>query len=137
MRFFWIFLLYSTVSFAQETAWQSISIADGLSQGMIYDLMQDREGFLWIATKDGLNRYDGYNFKVFTHDPYNENSISGNTCTSLLQDSQGRIWIGTKKDGLNLYDPRSGKFYHANIVDNAQKGSSNYNILRLLTNVVL
>lgn len=134
MRFFWIFLLYSIVSFAQETAWQSISIADGLSQGMIYDLMQDREGFLWIATKDGLNRYDGYNFKVFTHDPYNENSISGNTCTSLLQDSQGRIWIGTEKDGLNLYDPQRGKFYHANIVDNTQKEASNYNILRLLTN---
>src|SRR6218665_1319456 len=98
---------------AQQNLWQSISIANGLSQGMIYDMMQDRQGFMWIATKDGLNRYDGYNFKVFTRNPYKEYSISGNTCTALLEDSQGRIWVSTEKDGLNLFDPKTQRFYHA------------------------
>lgn len=123
--------LLNLVSFAQQTAWQSISIAEGLSQGMVYDLMQDKEGFIWVATKDGLNRYDGYNFKVYTHDPYNPFSISGNTCTTLLQDTKGRIWIGTEKDGLNLFDTRTQRFYHAQIADKNQKNAGNYSIINI------
>jgi len=96
---------------------------------MIYDLLEDKEGFIWFATKDGLNRYDGYNFKVFTHDPYNENSISGNTCTALLQDSKGKIWIGTEKDGLNLFDTQNQRFYHAAISDKDQANAGNYGII--------
>ncbi len=48
--------------------WQELTISDGLPQGMIYAIRQDRNGYLWVAIKDGLNRYDGYNFTVFTHD---------------------------------------------------------------------
>ncbi len=125
------YLLLSDESYAQSSPWQSISIADGLSQGMVYDLMQDKEGFIWAATKDGLNRYDGYNFKVYTHDPYNPYSISGNTCTALLQDTKGRIWIGTEKDGLNLFDTRTQKFYHARIADKNQTNAGNYSILNI------
>lgn len=108
-----ILLCLSIACAAQQNLWKSVTIADGLSQGMIYDIMQDRQGFMWIATKDGLNRYDGYNFKVFTHNPYKEYTISGNTCTALLEDSQGRIWVSTEKDGLNVFDPATQKFYHA------------------------
>ncbi|PWK22367.1 two component regulator with propeller domain [Arcicella aurantiaca] len=128
---FLLFNCFSQNTIKQETVWQSIGIKDGLSQGMIYDMIQDREGFLWVATKDGLNRYDGYNFKVFTYDPYNENSISGNICTTLLEDKQGRIWIGTEKDGLNLFDKKTQRFYHANIIDATLKNAGNYNIIRL------
>ena len=92
-------------------AYQSISISDGLSQGMVFDIIQDAEGFLWIATKNGLNRYDGYNFKVFTNDPYNTNTLSGNTILKLFEDSKGRIWIGTENTGLNIYDKKTGKFH--------------------------
>jgi signal transduction histidine kinase/DNA-binding response OmpR family regulator/ligand-binding sensor domain-containing protein len=109
-----ILLFLSIACAAQQNLWKPITIADGLSQGMIYDMMQDHQGFMWVATKDGLNRYDGYNFKIFTHNPYKEYSISGNTCTALLEDSQGRIWVSTEKDGLNLFDPLTQKFYHAN-----------------------
>lgn len=108
-----ILLFLSITGVAQQNLWKPITIADGLSQGMVYDMMQDRQGFMWVATKDGLNRYDGYNFKVFTHNPYKEYSISGNTCTALLEDSEGRIWISTEKDGLNLFDPHTQRFYHA------------------------
>ncbi|MBK9492014.1 MAG: hypothetical protein IPO07_26835 [Haliscomenobacter sp.] len=135
MRFAWIFYIGLSIAVpfalsAQNTAWQALTIADGLSQGMVYDFLQDRTGFMWIATKDGLNRYDGYNFKVFTNDPYNPYSISGNTCTVLLEDARGRLWIGTEKDGLNLYDPLSQKFFRAEVSDQ-QNNTGNYSIIDL------
>jgi len=92
-------------------AYESISTAQGLSQGMVFDLLQDTEGFIWVATKNGLNRYDGYSFKVFANDPYNANSLSSNTIIKLFEDSKGRIWAGTENAGLNIYDKKSGKFY--------------------------
>ena len=100
------------ITTAQKTpAYESISTAQGLSQGMVFDLLQDKEGFIWAATKNGLNRYDGYGFKVFTNDPYNAHSLSSNTVVKLFEDSKGRIWAGTENAGLNIYDKQSGKFY--------------------------
>ena len=122
------FIFFVPNCFAQDDSWQSLTISDGLSQGMVNDMMQDREGFMWFATKDGLNRYDGYNFKVFTRDPYNPHSISGNFCKTLLEDSKGRIWIGTEKDGLNLYNPKTQRFSHILISDKGLKDAENYAI---------
>ena len=96
---------------AQNTGYESISIAQGLSQGMVFATIQDKEGFIWVATKNGLNRYDGYGFKVFTNDPYNSNSLSSNTVTALFEDSRGRVWAGTQNAGLNVYDKKSEQFY--------------------------
>ncbi len=131
MRWSLFALLLPCFAWAQNSYWHSITIADGLSQGMIYEMVQDQQGFLWFATKDGLNRYDGYNFKVFTQDPYNEFSISGNTCTALLCDKKGRLWIGTEKDGLNLYDPFLQRFYRATVGEETQKNTSSYTIYDL------
>ncbi|MEO8771032.1 MAG: ATP-binding protein [Ferruginibacter sp.] len=91
--------------------YESISIAQGLSQGMVFDILQDRDGFIWVATKNGLNRYDGYDFKVFNNDPYNKYTLSSNTIIKLFEDSKGRIWAGTENAGVNVYDKKSGKFY--------------------------
>jgi signal transduction histidine kinase/DNA-binding response OmpR family regulator/ligand-binding sensor domain-containing protein len=103
----WVF-----VTTAQSPpAYESISTAQGLSQGMIFDLLQDTEGFIWAATKNGLNRYDGYSFKIFANDPYNAHSLSSNTVVKLFEGSKGRIWAGTENAGLNIYDKQSGKFY--------------------------
>ncbi len=125
-----LLVFFTSISFGSngQDAWQSLTISDGLSQGMVNDMIQDRQGFMWFATKDGLNRYDGYNFKVFTRDPYNPTSISGNFCTALLEDSKGRIWIGTEKDGLNLFDPKTQRFTHISISDSNLKGVGNYEI---------
>lgn len=121
-------LFFTLKAIAQPTqlkGWQELTIAHGLSQGMIFDLEQDQKGFIWIATKDGLNRYDGYNFKVFTHDPYNPFSISDNACTALLMDRHKRLWIGTLNKGLNLYDERTQRFYQIAIRDpNVTDGTS-------------
>jgi signal transduction histidine kinase/AraC-like DNA-binding protein/ligand-binding sensor domain-containing protein len=125
-----LILLCFSVNYLKGQSWQPIGITEGLSQGMVYDLVHDQQGFLWAATKDGLNRYDGYNFKVFTHDPYNPLSISGNTCTALLEDGDW-LWVGTEKDGLNLFEKRTQRFFRINIADKDLKGSGNYGVYAL------
>lgn len=134
MRLLYLFLLIPCALFAQSTihrtakGWQELTISDGLSQGMIFDLEQDHHGFIWVATKDGLNRYDGHNFTVFTHDPYNAFSISDNACSALMTDRNGRLWIGTFNQGLNLFDNHSGRFYHLDITDRTAPNAGNYEI---------
>jgi len=105
-------LNFRQVALAQKALpYESISTAQGLSQGMVFDMLQDKDGFIWVATKNGLNRYDGYSFTVFSNDPYNSNSLSSNTIVRLFEDVKGRIWAGTEDAGLNLYDKKSNRFY--------------------------
>ncbi len=87
-----------------------LSTSEGLSQGMIMCMLQDKEGFLWVGTLDGLNRYDGYKFKIYRHNPADSHSISGNTINTLFEDNRGLIWIGVDNGGLNCYDKRTGHF---------------------------
>lgn len=96
---------------AQASLFETLGAKDGLSQGMIYDMLQDRKGFLWFATKDGLNRYDGYSFRVYQNDPFDPFTISDNEVQVLLEDHLGRIWAGTIANGLNVLDPATGRFY--------------------------
>jgi signal transduction histidine kinase/DNA-binding response OmpR family regulator/ligand-binding sensor domain-containing protein len=110
-----IFSLSGSLLFAQKGfGFETISTEDGLSQGLINDMLQDKEGFIWVATKGGLNRYDGYTFKVFTTDPGDSSSISSNAVASLLEDRKGRIWIGTYDGGVNVYNKRTGRFFRIN-----------------------
>ncbi len=85
---------------------------DGLSNNEVFTTVQDSQGYIWIATVDGLDRYDGYAFRVFKHDPNDPNSISGDVVRTICEDPEGRIWVGTFSDGLNLYDPKTGGFKH-------------------------
>ena len=91
---------------------QQIGITDGLSHSTITSIIQDRKSFLWIGTADGLNRYDGYHFKIFKHRTDDSTSLSCNFVNSLFQDSQGHIWIGTIGGGLNCFNPITEKFKH-------------------------
>ena len=82
--------------FSQKDATISIlTVNDGLSQGMIFDILQSKDGFIWMATKDGLNRYDGSRFEVFSPDPFNPYSISSSEINSLFEDRNGLIWVST------------------------------------------
>lgn len=113
LSFFLLFIVsvcYTPAGAQTNADYELISTAQGLSQGLINDMIQDKEGFIWIATKGGLNRYDGYTFKVFTTDPQDTTSISSNAVSNLLEDSKGRIWVGTYDGGLNVYNKKTGRF---------------------------
>jgi signal transduction histidine kinase/ligand-binding sensor domain-containing protein/DNA-binding response OmpR family regulator len=89
-----------------------LTTAHGLSNNTVYDLLQDRLGFLWFATDDGLNRFDGYEFKIYRHVPGNDNSITDNSVMTITEDQYGNIWIGTRRGALNCYDPVTDTFSH-------------------------
>ncbi|MFT4927932.1 MAG: signal transduction histidine kinase/ligand-binding sensor domain-containing protein [Phenylobacterium sp.] len=91
---------------------EQLSIDHGLSQNTVTAIVQDRQGFIWVGTRDGLNRYDGYQFKVFRRDPQTPGSISDNYIWSIFEDSLGNLWVGTGAGGLNRYDARSETFHH-------------------------
>ncbi len=108
-------LLSAPISHAQLDTlllpFRALTIEDGLSQGMVNAILQDRYGFMWFATKDGLNRYDGYSFEVFRHDPQDSTSIRDNLINALFEDKQGRFWVGTN-EGLDLFDHATERFSH-------------------------
>jgi len=89
-----------------------LNIEQGLSQSSVRVLFQDSRGFLWFGTEDGLNRYDGYTFKVYKPDPDMPNSLSDRWITSIVEDKEGYLWIGTRLGGLNRYDPGTEEFTH-------------------------
>jgi signal transduction histidine kinase/ligand-binding sensor domain-containing protein/CheY-like chemotaxis protein len=83
---------------------------DGLSNNTVFSIIQDNEGYIWLGTKEGLNCYDGYNFKVYYPDLFDSTSISDTWINYLYIDSKGLIWIGTAEGELNCFDKKTGKF---------------------------
>ncbi|SFB90694.1 Signal transduction histidine kinase [Parapedobacter composti] len=84
-------------------------VEDGLSNNGVLCSAQDRMGFMWFGTKDGLNRFDGYSFKVFQHDPNNPNGLGSNFIRALFVDQTGIIWVGTDQ-GVYLFNPVTETF---------------------------
>ena len=89
---------------------RAISTSHGLSQNSVYSIVQDKSGLIWIGTKDGLNRFDGYAFKIYRKNPFDSLSLSDNWIQSLLVDSNDNLWIGTFSGGLNYFDKRLNQF---------------------------
>jgi len=90
-----------------------VTINDGLSNNSINDILQTHDGYIWIATKDGLNCYDGQHFKVFKHDPIDTNTVPENYVYCLLESSDSTLWVGTWGGGLCRYDPGQEGFQRA------------------------
>ena len=83
---------------------------DGLSNDQVRGIVQDNHGFMWIATFDGLNRYDGSSVKVYRHDPDDPNSLSNSIVRLPIVDQNGVLWFGTFGGGLNQYDVEKDAF---------------------------
>ena len=88
-----------------------LTVEDGLSQNAVLTIAQDGRGFLWLGTEDGLNKYDGYKFTVYEHDPEDPTSLVDNFISVIYVDRQGELWVGTRS-GLDRYDPMTGSFIH-------------------------
>jgi len=109
---------------------RQLTVDNGLSQGFVYDGLQDKEGFIWLATMDGLNCYDGYNFTVYKHDPENPYSLPENSINCIAEDDYGNLWIGTMSKGLCMMDKRTERFYTVPITSPFNK-NNNYSITRI------
>ncbi len=124
-------ILAAASGIAAPVSFEKLSLAQGLSQSIVEGILQDRRGFLWFATEDGLNRWDGHRFTVFRNVAGNARSLSYNDLKCLLEDRSGMIWIGTFEGGLNRFDPATGdvtRFRH----DPADPASLPANIVRAL-----
>jgi two-component sensor histidine kinase/ligand-binding sensor domain-containing protein len=108
-----LFIIIESPSFVcaqeDEIKFSHITVEDGLTSNGVIQVLQDRNGFIWLGTYNGLNRFDGYNFKAFLPEPNNPTSISNHSIWALAQDDRGNIWCGTQ-DGLNKYDPITEQF---------------------------
>ena len=93
---------------------QRLSIEQGLSQSVVYKIIQDSYGYIWVATEDGLNRFDGYEFEVFEHKHSDPNSLHENLIYTLYEDVEVGIWIGTQ-NGLSFFDFNSQHFINYNL----------------------
>ena len=86
-----------------------IIVQEGLSQSRILSIIEDKRGFMWFGTADGLNRYDGYNFKIYRNVFGDSTSIQNNTINSMVESDDGIIWIGTN-NGLSMFNPYTETF---------------------------
>lgn len=107
--YLFILLLSANPAFSHPPSiyFTKLTTVNGLSHNKVNCILEDKRGFIWFGTDDGLNRYDGNKFVVFRNQPANPSSISGNIVTALLEDKNGVIWIATADGGLTRYDYRS------------------------------
>ncbi|WP_066629056.1 hybrid sensor histidine kinase/response regulator transcription factor [Labilibacter marinus] len=106
------FLLISQCSYVQGQNYnfESLTTRQGLSQNDVNCVFQDSRGFLWIGTNDGLNRYDGYECKIYRVDPLSDQGISSNLIFDIAEDAQGNLWLGTSDEGICMFDVKKETF---------------------------
>ena len=107
--------LQSTQSKSKEHTLQRLSVEQGLSSSYVQDITQDQNGFLWIATSNGLNRYDAYDFKTFSHQANDSSSLGSNRIISLLVTQDGTLWVGGLE--LNKFDAATQTFVRFAVSD--------------------
>lgn len=85
---------------------------NGLSNNQIHCIHQDKKGWMWVGTSQGICRFDGYKFTVFKNDPEDSTSLKGNLVRAIFEDSKGQLWVGTENGGLNKFNREKEKFSH-------------------------
>ena len=127
-----IFFLFFSMSFVwgmPSYQFKHFDINDGLSQNTVLSIFQDRQGFMWFGTKNGLNRFDGLTFKVFKFFPNNE--VKDNVFRCILQDKDENLWLGTD-EGVYIYEPKSEKFKRFDV-----KTSSNDSVRGVVSDMII
>ena len=119
-------------SLAQEStiSFEEISTEDGLSQSSVLCIFQDKDGFLWFGTYGGLNRYDGYNFKIYRFEQNKQNSIVDNHIRSIIQDTSGIIMIGTV-GGISCLSVNTNQFVNYKHIEKDTNSLSNNSVYKL------
>jgi signal transduction histidine kinase/ligand-binding sensor domain-containing protein/DNA-binding response OmpR family regulator len=107
-----VFLIlgFSALGFSQEYPVKFLDISDGLSNNSVTTIFQDNDGYMWFGTYDGLNRYDGYNFKVYRNRINDKKSLSFNTVYNIEGDSKKNIWVGGS-NGISIYNKTKAIFH--------------------------
>ena len=104
-----VLILKTAFSVAQPYYFRHYQVEDGLSNNAVVCCLQDNKGFLWFGTKDGLDRFDGYTFKIFRNIPEDSSSIGSNFIHTLYADKNNMLWVGTDR-GLYSYDATTESF---------------------------
>ena len=91
---------------------EHLRVEDGLAHSTVWDLLQDRHGFLWFATVNALQRYDGYSFETYQHDPEDPDSIASSEVMKMIEDRDGQLWLATRQGGLDRLDRAGDRFVH-------------------------
>ncbi len=100
-----LFWLAVTTVTAQEVRFEQVTVDDGLSNNGITAVLEDSRGYLWVGTRQGLNRYDGYGVRVYQHIPGDTTSLSDDWIFRLHEGRDGMLWVGTWGGGLNRLTP--------------------------------
>jgi len=100
------------LTFAQENQarFQHFTASEGFTSATVYTMFKDSKGFMWFCASDGLYRYNGYDFKVYYHDPEDPSSLSKSDISSFCEDKSGTLWFGSGWYGLNKYDRSQDNF---------------------------
>ncbi len=113
--FFTIFFSLLIISgYAQTPHFKYLTADEGLAHNLVYNFLQDKEGLMWIATPEGLNRYDGYKVKIYAHDPKNPQSLPHSLAVYLYEDKAGELWVGTAAKGISKYNRQKDHFISYN-----------------------
>ncbi|HSN18413.1 MAG TPA: two-component regulator propeller domain-containing protein [Gammaproteobacteria bacterium] len=113
-------LAWGCIAFAEDAPapagsslrFRHLGIEDGLAQSSVQAILQDRAGYMWFGTQDGLQRYDGYEFLTLRHDPGDPASLADNIVNALAMDDAGTIWVATENGGVDRLDPGTRHFTH-------------------------
>lgn len=111
-----IIIMLSSTTIAQKkpVKFNRLTSSDGLSQNRVISIVQDHDGFIWIGTEDGLNKYDGYNFEIFKRNPGDSLSLNDNQGNAMFVAKDGTLWIGGSLTGLSKYNSATKTFTRYN-----------------------
>ncbi len=125
-------VLFHSIIFPQNhISFNHLNVEDGLSQSVVTCILQDDKGFMWFGTQDGLNRFDGYDFKVFRNDPTDSTTLKDNFIFSIYQSNDGPLYIETQQGNFHLYNPLTESFQLVN-KDSVDLFNTRYNSISAL-----